>query len=382
MKKRKVLVMVDWYAPGFKAGGPIRSAVNFADQLEEQLDIFVFTTDRDLGDQSPYREIKADQWIIRNNHQVFYASPSFLNWENIRQIFTDVVPDHVYLNSMFSRYFTIYPLLMKRFGMLNSKILLAPRGMLRESALVHKALKKKLFINLLKYLNLSNSLTFQATDETEENDIREYFGNNADIIRAGNLPGKMPPFQSVLNKQKGFLEMVFVGRIHPIKNPDFLLRVLNNPVGNINLTIIATIEDQQYWEACKLLIASLPSSVKVKLMENVPHEHIEQIIQKNHVFVLPTKGENFGHAVYEALAAGRPVLISDQTPWRNLTEKKAGWDLPLTDENAFLTVINQLVHMDNVQLNEWCTGAWSLANRYVKQNETRGIMLSIFNTYA
>lgn len=52
--KRKVLVMVDWYAPGYKAGGPIRSAVNFADQLENELDVYVLTTDRDLNEPSPY----------------------------------------------------------------------------------------------------------------------------------------------------------------------------------------------------------------------------------------------------------------------------------------------------------------------------------------
>ena len=55
--------MVDWYAPGFKAGGPIRSAVNFADQLENDLDIFVLTTDRDLGDTQAYPGILADQWV-------------------------------------------------------------------------------------------------------------------------------------------------------------------------------------------------------------------------------------------------------------------------------------------------------------------------------
>ena len=42
-----------------------------------------------------------------------------------------------------------------------------------------------------------------------------------------------------------------------------------------------------------------------------------------------TRHENFGHAVVEAWAHGRPVLLSDQTPWRGLAELDLGWDLPL-----------------------------------------------------
>jgi hypothetical protein len=36
------------------------------------------------------------------------------------------------------------------------------------------------------------------------------------------------------------------------------------------------------------------------------------------LFLFPTLGENYGHVISEALASGCPVVISDQTPWRNL----------------------------------------------------------------
>ncbi len=182
--------MVDWYAPGFKAGGPIRSAVNFADQLENDLDIFVLTTDRDLGDTQAYPGIQSDQWIQKNQHQVFYASPAYLSWASVKKITTELAPDFIYLNSMFSRYFTIYPLLMKKMGLLNSKLVLAPRGMLRESALAHKSGKKKIFTGLLKSFGLTRELIFHATDDTEEKDIKKVFGKDAAFFKAGNLPGK------------------------------------------------------------------------------------------------------------------------------------------------------------------------------------------------
>ena len=52
-------------------------------------------------------------------------------------------------------------------------------------------------------------------------------------------------------------------------------------------------------------------------------------------FFFPTLGENYGHVIYEALDSGCPVLISDQTPWRGLSEVGAGWDLPLDKPDLF-----------------------------------------------
>lgn len=59
------------------------------------------------------------------------------------------------------------------------------------------------------------------------------------------------------------------------------------------------------------------------------------------LFFLPTRGENYGHVVAEALAAGTPVLLSDTTPWRNLHELQVGWDLPLEDIEGFRNAIDE-----------------------------------------
>ena len=57
----------------------------------------------------------------------------------------------------------------------------------------------------------------------------------------------------------------------------------------------------------------------------------------------PTFGENFCHVIREALSAGCPVLISDQTPWRNLQECGAGWDLPLEAPDQFRQIVQLCV---------------------------------------
>ena len=71
-----------------------------------------------------------------------------------------------------------------------------------------------------------------------------------------------------------------------------------------------------------------------------------QTLAAYHLFLLPTRGENFGHVILEALSAGCPVLISDQTPWRGLESSGIGWALPLTEPERFRAVLNQCIAMD------------------------------------
>ncbi len=95
--------------------------------------------------------------------------------------------------------------------------------------------------------------------------------------------------------------------------------------------------------------------------------------------MLPTLGENFGHAIFESFAAGRPVLISDKTPWRGLAAKKAGWDIALEDEKAFIAAVQQAAGMGQEEFNEWCDGARQLAEKVTKETDLKQHYLKLFN---
>lgn len=57
------MLVIDWFDPAYKAGGPIRSAVNFVRQLKDEFEIFVLTSDRDLNDIKPMNSIVVDKWV-------------------------------------------------------------------------------------------------------------------------------------------------------------------------------------------------------------------------------------------------------------------------------------------------------------------------------
>ncbi|WP_431212332.1 glycosyltransferase family 4 protein [Puia sp. P3] len=334
--RKKIVVFADWYEPGYKAGGPIRSCVNFARHMQGSYDVYVFTGDRDLNTPEPYEGIPADQWIIGGGgEKVYYASPGQLGWSTIRREIRAIGPDFIYLNSMFSLKFTIFPLLISRLSGLSEKVVLSPRGMLRSSAVQFKIWKKKIFLQSFRLLGFSRSIRFLASDETEEKDVKGYFGPRTRVVQIPNFPASLPESPTVALKQPGELSMIFVGRVHPIKNPDFLLDVLGGVKAKVNLTIVGSCEDPEFWQQCEKMIRDLPANISVNYAGEMPNHQLPDIIARHHIFTLPTRGENFGHAIFEALVLGKPVLISDQTPWRGLRGKDGRMGPPAQRSGRF-----------------------------------------------
>jgi len=110
----------------------------------------------------------------------------------------------------------------------------------------------------------------------------------------------------------------------------------------VQFDIFGPREDRAYWQTCERAMANLPPHVQARWMGRVAHEDVPAILSRYDLFLLPTLGENFGHAIVEALAAGCPVMISDRTPWRELSEHDAGWDLPLGDPEPWAAAIDGL----------------------------------------
>ncbi|GGB08425.1 glycosyltransferase family 4 protein [Puia dinghuensis] len=360
--KKKILLFTDWYEPGYKAGGPVRSCTNFATVMQDSFSIFILTSDRDLGDSTPYPAIEPDAWMKRGpDLQVWYAGPGKLTAGQIGRLVREIAPDYVYLNSMYSWNFTILPLLVKWSGRLPGEWVLAPRGMLHQGAMHFKPAKKKLFLGLLKTTGVTRRLTFQATDEQEQKDIQRYFPAGR-VVVLPNFTQTGPVEWRPIPKSVGTLCCVFISRLAAKKNLLFLLDVLRDWPADTSLllTLRGDLEDQDYWQQCQAAIATLPASVRVSYEGAVPHVEVTQVLQQHHIFVLPTLGENFGHAIFEAMMAGKPVLISNKTPWLQLEPKKAGHDLPL-DRSAFRQALQFYAAMDQSVYDEWSRSAYNYA---------------------
>lgn len=373
--RKRILIAIDWFLPGYRGGGPITSIANLIDGLSGRYHFSVLTSDRDYGQRTPYPDVPTDQWVERSPHcRVWYCSPEERSYRHFRRIIAETDYDLLYLNSMFSQRYTIYPLWNSRSTKPEVPVLLAPRGMLHSGALGLKSFKKKLFLGALKLTKIHKQIRFQATDAQEVLDIQQVFGVDAQVLQAPNLPKMQQPPLALIAKQPGELRIVFLSRLTEKKGLHYLLEVLRDhfaaaqaPSGSIRLDIIGPDEEAGYWERCAAIIATLPAHIQVQKHAPMPPAEAFAQLQTAHVFAMPTLGENFGHAIFEAFTAGRPVLISDKTPWRDLTAQQVGYDLPLDQPAAYAAALEQLLAMDQVTWDRWAQASWDYAAGYIAQ---------------
>ena len=126
-------------------------------------------------------------------------------------------------------------------------------------------------------------------------------------------------------------------------------------------------------------IASLPAHIRVDHPGEIPNEQLPAITARHHIFVLPTRGENFGHAIFEALLLGKPALISDQTPWRDLQQAGAGWDLSLAQPDAFRQAIERAAAFDQQEYTRWSQNARAFAEQHLNRGNIKEQYLKLFS---
>lgn len=376
--KPNILVLVDWFHPGFKAGGPIRSCVNFSYAMSKKYNIWVLTSDTDFGAAESYPNLIPNEWVeFDENIKAMYLSKDSKSFGVVKSTIQNLKPDFIYINIIFSVVFSIFPLLMKVLGQVKSQFVICPRGMFNQHGISKKTFKKKTFLNVMKGIGAFNKVTFHATSPLEERDIKRFLGEDKKVITVPNFPpSKMPTF-APRKKEAGKLSLIYLARIHPIKNLHFFLNLLSKFDKHIELNIYGPIEDAPYWEKCKSIISTLNSSIEYK--GEINHNQVGESISKHDFLVLPTHGENFGHSILESFQQARPVIIANTTPWRDLEAKKVGWDLTIENDNEFLNALELAHSMNEETYLEWSKNSWELANAVINEPTTLEKYKTIFS---
>ena len=352
-----VLCFVAYYLPGYRSGGPVRTIANFVDHLGDEFDIRIICRDRDALDTAPYSDVAVNAWNAVGKAQVFYASSGTLSLAGVARLLRQTPHDVLYLNSFFSPAFTGLPLLARRLRMAPKKpCVIAPRGEFSEGAISLKAAKKRIYLAASKAVGLYDGLHWQASSEFELGDIRRECGAKAEVIDvAPDLPPKLDETarleNSVATRAPGPLRLVFLSRISPKKNLDYLLRVLKGVTEPVTLAIYGPGENKEYWNQCQRLIKEMPNHIGISYEGEVTPDQVNAIFAAHDLFVLPTRGENFGHVILESLTAGTPVLISDQTPWQ-ASENGGVRTLSLEDPKQWCDEIGRWAKYNSQELAE------------------------------
>ena len=362
--KMKVLVFVKYFMPAFKGGGPLKTLKGMSDYLGDDVELSIITQDRDYQDTEPFPDLPMRCWVKHGPTQVCYTDR--VSRSALQDVLSTEAWDVLYLQSLFDPRFTLKPLLWWKLGLLKAKkVVVATRGECSTGAVQIKDTKKRWFLRVARWLGLYKGVYWQASSEREKADILRELPGIADEDRlfiASDLPPK-PSAADLANSsehtsERERLRIVFLSRITAMKNLEFALEALSGLLFPAEFNIYGPIDrDQAYWESLVQQMNDLPPHIEATYHGSVSPERVPATFAEHDVFLLPTRGENFGHVVFESLQAGCPVLLSDQTRWQDLGEQGVGWVYPLDDVGPFrqaLTQLNSASDEDRIDQRKAC----------------------------
>lgn len=347
---KKVLIMTPGFYPAKTYGGPVVSISNLIEAFVGEIEFFVVTSDHELKEKTRLKGIK-EGWNQVGNTKVMYLSDKDMTSTMFENIYNQIHPDCIYLNAIFHKLST--PKILKLAKRKNIKCILSIRGGLCENALQFGRIKKILYLQFLKIIKGKNIL-YHSTSTEETLGIKKYMGEKSQIVEISNMPLLLNPLElpNKSIKNKGIIRMIYVSRIHPIKNLNYILEILNNTRVNVKFDIYGPKENKEYWKECELIIKNLPSNVQVRYCGFLDKENRNNIFKDYDLFVLPTQSENFGHAISEALSERCNILISNNTPWNDINDFKAGRAFDLKEKGKFLEYIEKIAEMSNEEIEE------------------------------
>lgn len=226
-------------------------------------------------------------------------------------------------------------------------------GLFSPGALQIKSAKKKIFINVFNALGLFKNVYWSATSGMEVMDILNVIKTDRKkIMIAEDLPRAVQKTTIVKNKKAGELKIVFISRFSPKKNLLQAIKILQQVRSNVEFTLYGPDENKNYWSECKKELNKLPDNVKWEWKGNLDSEKVVETLKDQDVFLFPTLGENFGHVIQEALSAGCPCIISNQTPWQDFESQGVGYVLSLNDNKPFVDAIERYAAMEPKEFQE------------------------------
>lgn len=206
----------------------------------------------------------------------------------------------------------------------NKPVVLAPHGMLYPQALQVSKWKKELIYRIFQKSDLLKATCLQATCMEEVKHIRSLNIQTpvAIIPNCLNLNTNSKP-RLIQNNTRRF---GFIGRLHPIKNIHHLLECWKNLkayTDDSELIIIGGGDTEYEIELKRYVIDHKMNNITFTGF--IEQELLKELIPQFDYLVLPSKSENFGMVVPEALINGVPVLASKGTPWEELNTHQCGW---------------------------------------------------------
>lgn len=301
---------------GIKSGGPTTCLYNLILGLHgEKVDAQVLTFQPQIGDSLIIENSFIQAVKQPSENRYGYSTAYKKEFKNNKNV------DIIHANGLW-QFTTHYSSVYARKN--NIPYLISPHGMLYPEGLKTSSLFKKIALPLYQSKDLHLASVLHATSNKEMEYIRNLGFKNPIAIIPNAIDVNIPDIEK--NEIRSRKRLGFVGRFAPIKNLENL--------------IIAWADAGKYLEDWELILIGsgdpvytdvLRQMIKDLKIENIQFtgflegERKERVIQELDYLILPSKSENFGMVVTEALARKIPVIASQGTPWEELNSTNSGW---------------------------------------------------------
>ena len=135
-----------------------------------------------------------------------------------------------------------------------------------------------------------------------------------------------------------------------------------------NVTFCGSQNNLDYFNTFKSLFDNLPNHIQKTYIQELPHEQIKSLFLETDVMVLPSLGENFGHAIFESLAFSTPVIVGNNTIWNHLEEQKIGFEIEPLSHLQLLEKLNLISDFTQSQYEDYQNNAFQKALNFYHSN--------------
>lgn len=344
----KILIVIPAYYPALDFGGPVPVARELARRFAERgHEMTVWTTNlyskgKKLGNKTEERPVDCIRVVYFNSL--------------VRYRWVGITPDvYRYLRREGERFDVIHiygyreflTLAVTRWAAKNGKPYVL-QSMGTVGRMSRSMSKKLLYDTVLGRGILENAAKLIAKTPLEKN---QYLTAGVEPERISVIPNGMDvpgeineleggEFRSAYGFSKEDPLILFLGRLHPVKGVDLLVRAFRRLEGRAQLAIVGPDEGPR--EELERLVESAGIRDRVVFTGPLYDEQKWAAYLDADVYVLPSSFENFGMSVLEAMSCGTPVIITDRCGIAEEIRDVAGLVVPY-EEEALLRAMERMV---------------------------------------
>ena len=338
----RILSVTETYAPFLEFGGPPVKVRALAEGLAQKgHQVTVLTADWGLEKRGTKTENKDTEerlpfgWRRKEKNVETIYLPTWLHY---RQVSWNPAVNRYCMAQLedfdVAHIFGLYDLLGPAVAVACKKLgipyVVEPIGMF--IPIVRNLWLKRIYHRVWGRRMLQGASAVVATSEQEIEELAAGGIPRAKIVMRRNgveAPASLPEtgaFRSKLKIPKDAKLVLFLGRLSVKKSPDLLLRAfaeVSKQLGGIELVFAGPNEGEMQAQL-RQMAEQLRVSQQVQFAGPLFGQDKWAAYRDADVFVLPSQNENFGNTAAEAIAAGTPVIVTEQCGIAPLLENQAG----------------------------------------------------------